>query len=66
MGCHTDIDFTTGTILDKSNPDVQDGLLTQADLSNLAYRIFPGGVDHSFANDTTCSGCHGPGMFANV
>jgi OmcA/MtrC family decaheme c-type cytochrome len=66
VGCHTDIDFTTGTILDRSNSDVQDGLLTQADLSDPSYRVFPGGINHTFTDDTSCAPCHGPGGFADI
>jgi len=64
-GCHDDIDFTTGTVLDKTHPNVTGGLLTQAELSDPAYRVFPGGIDHTFGNDTTCVACHGPGGFAD-
>ena len=62
-GCHDDIDFTTGTILDQSLPAVSDGLLTVADLTNPAYRAWPGGgtVDHTLPNDSLCAGCHGVG-----
>lgn len=59
--CHDDIDFTTGTILDTSNPSVSGGLLTQADLSNPAYRVAPGGITHAFIDDTACTACHGIG-----
>lgn len=59
--CHDDISFTTGTVLDKSHPSVSGGLLTQADLNDPAYRVFPSGVNHTFPDDSTCSACHGPG-----
>ncbi|UCC31911.1 MAG: hypothetical protein JSU86_06460, partial [Phycisphaerales bacterium] len=59
-GCHEDLDYTTGTILDESHPSVDDGLLTVADLSDPTYRTTPGGVTHAFVDDTTCFGCHGP------
>jgi predicted CXXCH cytochrome family protein len=68
-GCHEDIDFTTGTILDDTETAVQDGTLTVDDLDDLAYRAFPGhdelglgGQDHTAASDSFCSGCHGVGM----
>ncbi|UCG33586.1 MAG: hypothetical protein JSU68_02925 [Phycisphaerales bacterium] len=61
VGCHNDIDFVTGTILDQSHPDVADGLLTEADLSDPAYRVFPGGIPHMFPDDLSCTGCHGSG-----
>ncbi len=64
--CHDDIDFTTGTILDTANPSVSGGLLTQADLSNPAYRVAPGGITHAFVDDSACSACHGPGGFADI
>jgi len=66
-GCHDDMDFTTGTILNQDDPSVADGLLTQADLSDPAYRVYPGAVggvggqDHTASDDTFCAGCHGPG-----
>ncbi len=60
-GCHEDIDFTTGTILDKSNPAVSGGLLTQAELSDPMYRVMPGGITHDFIDDTGCSTCHAAG-----
>ncbi|MGD2108402.1 MAG: multiheme c-type cytochrome, partial [Phycisphaerae bacterium] len=62
-GCHDDLDFTTGTILDESNPSVDDGLLLETELSDPAYRIWPGGgtADHTLPNDSLCSGCHGAG-----
>ena len=43
--CHDDIDFTTGTILDSSNPAVDDGTLTKAQLNSATYRAFPGHDD---------------------
>ncbi len=63
QGCHDDIEFTTGTILDQSIPAVSDGLLTEADLTDPAYRIWPGGgtADHTLPNDSLCAGCHGTG-----
>lgn len=65
--CHDDIDFnTTGTVLDDTNPSVSGGLLTQAQLNDLTYRVYPGGFDHTFGNDTTCAGCHAINMFADV
>ncbi|HUU83463.1 MAG TPA: multiheme c-type cytochrome [Phycisphaerae bacterium] len=66
--CHDDIDFTTGTVLDQTNPAVADGLLTQADLSDPTYRVFPGGGvwNHTYADDTQCATCHGPGAGADA
>jgi len=61
-GCHDDMNFTTGTILDQTHPDVQAGTLTQAQLSDPAFRTFPEGVDHTAAGDGFCAGCHGPGQ----
>jgi hypothetical protein len=53
--CHDDLDFATGTILDESDPDVQDGLLTVDDLDDPAYRV---DIGHTWA-DGSCLGCHG-------
>ena len=71
--CHDDIDFVTGTILDRSNPAVDDGLLTEADLGDPAYRVNPGadlfpptGISHAFGDDSACTACHGAGMLADV
>ena len=66
VGCHNDLDFTVGTILDKSNADVQDGLLTAAQLSDPAYRVRPGTINHTFPDDSTCNACHGPGATWDV
>lgn len=65
-GCHDDLDFATGTVLDQTNPSVQDGLLTEADLSDPAYRVFPNGQDHTAATDNFCAGCHAPGGFVDA
>lgn len=60
-GCHNDIDWTTGTRLDESNPDVAGGLLTKDQLGDAAYReLFLGAIPHTFA-DGTCIQCHSAG-----
>jgi OmcA/MtrC family decaheme c-type cytochrome len=68
--CHDDLDFTTGTILDQANPSVSGGLLTEAELSDVTYRVFPGGgtLDHSpyAGDDSSCGVCHNAGNFADV
>jgi OmcA/MtrC family decaheme c-type cytochrome len=64
--CHDDLNFTLGTVLDTANPSVSGGLLTQADLSNTAYRVAPGGITHAFVDDTSCAACHGVGGFADI
>ncbi|HRX85491.1 MAG TPA: cytochrome c3 family protein, partial [Phycisphaerae bacterium] len=61
-GCHDDFNFATGTILNQANADVAGGLLTQAQLSDPAYRVAPGGITHVAIDDTGCAACHGPGM----
>ena len=52
--CHDDLDFATGSLLDWSIPEVDDGLLTEDDLDDPAYRIATG---HIWA-DGTCLDCH--------
>jgi predicted CXXCH cytochrome family protein len=64
--CHDDINFTTGTVLDKAHPSVAGGLLTQAELTDPAYRMAPGGITHAFIDDTSCLACHGPGASYDV
>ncbi|MFH0980312.1 MAG: hypothetical protein V2A79_02075 [Planctomycetota bacterium] len=64
--CHDDLSFTLGTVLDTANPSVSGGLLTEADLTNPTYRVFPGGANHTFPDDTLCVLCHGPGMYAEA
>ncbi len=59
-GCHDDLDFTTGTILDSANTSVADGTLTTAQLSEATFRTPPGGTTHQFTDDK-CSLCHAPG-----
>jgi hypothetical protein len=56
-GCHDDLDFSTGTILDQSNATVQAGTLTEAQLSDASFRTTPGGTAHQFADDQ-CALCH--------
>jgi len=71
-GCHDDLDFTTGTILNQDDPDVAGGLLTQADLGDPVYRAFPGhvggvgGQNHIAASDNFCAGCHAPGALVDA
>jgi len=61
--CHDDVDFLAGTILDQSHASVDDGLLTEADLSDPTYRttigggVMPGGL----ASDAACFACHQAG-----
>jgi hypothetical protein len=57
VSCHADLDFATGTILDQSNPDVADGLLSAGDLDDPAYRVIAGFEPHTYV-DGTCTGCH--------
>jgi hypothetical protein len=63
--CHQDLDFTTGTILDRAGPDY--GSLSQVELSDPAFRVAPGttttssGVLHKFS-DGSCLFCHGAGQ----
>jgi hypothetical protein len=64
--CHDDIDFTVGTILDQSNPAVDDGLLTKADLNDPAYRAFPDSTNHTLPDDSLCAACHGTGMMWDI
>ncbi len=59
--CHDDMDFTSGTILDTSKPEVSGGTLTQAQLGDAAFRKTPGGTQHKF-DDAACTLCHGPGL----
>ncbi|MBU0617135.1 MAG: hypothetical protein KKI02_05415, partial [Planctomycetes bacterium] len=60
--CHDHLDFATGTILDWSNPDVQDGLLSEGDLDDPAYRV---DIGHTWA-DGTCMDCHWSGSVIGV
>ena len=72
LTCHDDIEFTTGTVLDSSDPAVQAGTLTRSELSSAAYRAFPGhddtgagGIQHSVV-DGSCVYCHGLGSAFSV
>ncbi|MBI1826455.1 MAG: hypothetical protein HY287_01475 [Planctomycetes bacterium] len=56
--CHDDIDWTAGTILDQTKPEVSGGLLTKSQLSDPAFRtLFLGALQHTFA-DGSCTQCH--------
>jgi OmcA/MtrC family decaheme c-type cytochrome len=63
--CHDDIDFTAGTILDQANASVVAGTLTEAQLTNPAFRAAPNGVPHQFP-DGACQFCHGDGRVDSV
>jgi OmcA/MtrC family decaheme c-type cytochrome len=63
--CHDDMDFTSGTKLDPNNTTVKAGTLTQAQLSDAAYRVAPGGVPHGFA-DGSCQYCHAAGLANDI
>lgn len=72
-GCHDDLDFTTGTVLNSTNANVTGGLLTEAQLSDATFRAFPGhdgsglgGITHQGLDDATCNLCHGAGKIAPV
>lgn len=57
-GCHNDIDWDAGTILDTANPDVAAGTLTQGQLFDPAFRtLFLGALAHTF-QDSECAQCH--------
>jgi len=58
--CHDDLSFTDGKRLDRDNPAVQAGTLTKDQLDDAEFRVFPGGVQHTFSNDA-CVLCHGAG-----
>jgi len=60
-GCHDDIDFTDGKILDPNNATVAAGTVDKDDLLLPAYRIAPNGVSHNLP-DGSCQFCHGPGL----
>lgn len=57
-GCHNDIDWQAGTILDSNNPAVAAGTLTRGQLSDPSFRmLFLGTFAHTFANGE-CIQCH--------
>jgi OmcA/MtrC family decaheme c-type cytochrome len=61
LTCHSDMDFTAGTVLDPSLGDVADGLLTKDQLDDPAFRTNPGGVNHALT-DGSCLFCHSAGQ----
>jgi hypothetical protein len=57
-GCHNDIDFQAGTMLDSANPAVAAGTLTRDQLSDPSFRtLFLGVIQHTFSNGE-CIQCH--------
>jgi mono/diheme cytochrome c family protein len=57
-GCHNDIDFQAGTMLDSANPAVAAGTLTRDQISDPSFRtLFLGVIQHTFRNGE-CIQCH--------
>jgi hypothetical protein len=59
-GCHDDIDWVTGTRLNRNHADYMAGTITKDQLSNPAYRDNFGGIGHNF-DDSQCTLCHKAG-----
>ena len=62
VGCHDDLNFADGTVLNFNHPDVDAGIVPQTDLWQTAYRA---DIGHTFTNGS-CLGCHAAGGFVPV
>src|SRR5262249_45835592 len=60
-GCHDDLNFSDGTVLDPNNATVKAGQVPQGSLNDPSFRMLVAGqIPHTFGDDQ-CALCHKPG-----